>query len=224
MFVGHLAVSLGAKAIEPKAPLPALVAASFGLDLVWPWLVLAGVETVSVAPGNTAFTPLAFESYPWSHSLLMAVAWPAAVCVLAYRTSKSQRVSLLLGALVVSHWVLDFVTHRPDLPLWPGGPKLGLGLWSSVPATIFLEGGLYLVAIAIYVRALKPRDAVGTWALWALVALTSVIWITQPWSPPPPSSNAVAAVALAMWIFPWWALWIDRHRSTDDEPSRPSHA
>ena len=215
MFVGHLAVSLGAKAVEPKAPLPALVAASFGLDLLWPLLLLAGVETVSVAPGNTAFTPLAFESYPWSHSLFMAAVWGVLAWVLAYRATKSQRVSLLVGAVVVSHWVLDFVTHRPDLPLWPGGPKLGLGLWNSVPATILLEGGLFLVAIAIYVRTQKPRDAVGTWAFWALVALTSVIWITQPWSPPPPSSNAVAAVALAMWVFPWWAFWIDRHRSTD---------
>ncbi len=182
MFVGHLAVSLGAKAVEPKAPFPALVAASFGLDLLWPLLVLAGVETVSVAPGNTAFTPLAFESYPWSHSLVMAVVWGVVGCALAYRTTKSQRVSLLVGAVVVSHWVLDFVTHRPDLPLWPGGPKLGLGLWNSVPATILLEGGLFLVAIAIYVRTQKPRDAVGKWAFWALVALTSVIWITQPWS------------------------------------------
>ena len=213
MFVGHLAVSLGAKVVEPKAPLSALVAASFGLDLLWPLLLLAGVETVSVAPGNTAFTPLAFESYPWSHSLLMAVVWGVLGWVLAYRATRSQRASLLVGAVVVSHWVLDFVTHRPDRPLWPGGPKLGLGLWNSVPATILLEGGLFLVAIVIYVRTQKPRDAVGQWAFWALVALTSVIWITQPWSPPPPSSNAVAAVALALWLFPWWASWIERHRS-----------
>ena len=215
MFVGHLAVSLGAKVVEPKAPLAALVAASFGLDLLWPLLLLAGVETVSVAPGNTAFTPLAFESYPWSHSLFMATVWGVFAWVLAYRATKSQRVSLLVGAVVVSHWVLDFVTHRPDLPLWPGGPKLGLGLWNSVPATILLEGAVFLVAIVIYVRTQKPRDAVGKWAFWALVALTSVIWITQPWSPSPPGSNAVAAVALALWLFPWWASWIDRHRSID---------
>ena len=126
MFVGHLAVSLGAKAVEPKAPLPALVAASFGLDLLWPLLVLAGVETVTVSPGNTAFTPLAFESYPWSHSLLMAAVWGVVGFVLAYRNTKSQRVSLLVGAAVVSHWVLDFVTHRPDLPLWPGVQSSGL--------------------------------------------------------------------------------------------------
>ncbi len=138
MFVGHLAVSLGAKAVEPKVPLSALVAASFGLDLLWPLLVLGGIERVSVAPGNTAFTPLAFESYPWSHSLLLAAVWGMIAWVFAYLTTKSQRLSLLVGAVVVSHWVLDFVTHHPDLPLWPGGPKLGLGLWYSVPATILV--------------------------------------------------------------------------------------
>ena len=216
MFVGHLAVSFTAKVVEPKAPLSVLVAASFGLDLLWPLLILAGVETVSVAPGNTAFTPLAFELYPWSHSLLMAGVWGAIAGGLTYGVSKSQRVALLVGTVVVSHWILDFLTHRPDLPLWPGGPKFGLGLWNSIPATILVEGGLFLVAMGMYVRAYKPRDAVGRWALWTLVALTSVIWITQPWSPPPPSSNAVAGVALAMLIFPWWGVWIDRHRSTDD--------
>ena len=123
MFVGHLAVSLTAKVAEPRASLAALVAASFGLDLVWPFLVLAGVETVSVAPGNTAFTPLAFEHYPWSHSLLMAGVWGAVAGAVMYGVSRSGRVVLLIGTLVLSHWILDFVTHRPDLPLWPGrGP------------------------------------------------------------------------------------------------------
>ncbi len=217
MIVGHLAVSLSAKVAEPRAPLAALVAASFGLDLVWPFLVLAGVEMVSVAPGNTAFTPLAFEHYPWSHSLLMAGIWGGVAGAVMYGVSKSSRVALLVGTVVLSHWILDFVTHRPDLPLWPGGPKVGLGLWNSIPATIIVEGGLFLVAIGMYVRAYKPRAAVGRWALWALVALTGFIWITLPWSPPPPSSNAAAGMALALLIFPFWGAWIDRHRSSVDE-------
>ena len=213
MFVGHLAVSLGAKAVEPKAPLSVLVAASLGLDLLWPGFLLAGIETVAVAPGNTAFTPLVFESYPWSHSLLMAVVWGSVAWALTRWVTKSRRVSFLVGAVVVSHWALDFVTHRPDLPLWPSGPKLGLGLWSSVAATILVEGGLFLAAIWVYLRRLKPRDAVGRWAFWGLVMFTGAIWITQPWSPPPPGPHAVAAVGLAMWVFPLWASWIDRHRS-----------
>jgi len=113
----------------------------------------------------------------------------------------------------VSHWVLDFVTHRPDLPLWPAGPRVGLGVWNSVPATILLEGALFVGAIAIYTRAQRPLDAVGRWAFWALVALTGVIWISQPWSSPPPDARAIAIVGMTMWLFPWWASWIDRHRT-----------
>ena len=213
MFVGHLAVSLGAKVAAPRAPLSVLVAASFGLDLLWPVLLLAGIETVRVDPGNTAFTALDFESYPWSHSLLLTLLWGTAAGLLTHRITRNTSSSLAVAALVVSHWVLDFLMHRPDLPLWPAGPRVGLGLWNSVPATILFEGALFVTAIAIYVRVERALDRTGTWAFWALVALTTLIWIAQPWSPPPPSAGAVAIVGMAMWLFPWWASWIDRHRA-----------
>lgn len=212
MFAGHLGVALAAGAAQRRAPLSALVAASFGLDLVWPVLLLAGVERVSVEPGNTAFTPLAFDYYPWSHSLLMAAVWGGLAGAVLYGLGRSRRLSLLVAAVVLSHWILDFVTHRPDLPLWPGGIKLGLGLWNSLPGTIFVEGALFLGAVGMYVRARPARDGVGRWAFRGLVSLVGVIWITQPWSPPPPGPNAVAVVTLALWIFPWWAAWIERHR------------
>ena len=214
MFVGHLAVSLSAKAVEPRAPLSALVAASFGLDLLWPMLVLIGVETVSIDPGNTVFTPLAFDSYPWSHSLLMACIWGAIAAGIAYAARKTPRVALIVGAVVVSHWILDFVTHRPDLPLWPEGPMFGLGLWNSIPATLIVEGGFFIVAIWLYCRRFAARNVVGKWAFWSLIAFTGLIWISQPWSPPPPSTKAVAFVGLAMLLLPWWASWIERNAST----------
>jgi membrane-bound metal-dependent hydrolase YbcI (DUF457 family) len=219
LFVGHLAVALGAKKVEPRAPLGGLVAASFGLDLIWPVLLFAGIEVVRIAPGDTAFTPLAFESYPWSHSLGMVLLWAVLAGLLARIISRSGRVALVVGAVVVSHWVLDFITHRPDLPLWPGGPKVGLGLWNSVPASMIFEGGLLAAAIALYVRSAKPRDAIGRWAFWALIALTVGIWASQPWSTPPPSAMAVASVSLLMWIFPLWAYWIERHRAVPNSAS-----
>ncbi len=147
--------------------------------------------------------------------MLLVLVWGGAAWLLTYRIVRNQRSSLVVAAVLVSHWVLDFVTHRPDLPLWPTGPKVGLGLWNSIPATIFLEGTLFIAAIAIYTRAQRPLDAVGKWAFWALVALTAVIWIAQPWSPPPPDASAVAIVGMAMWLFPWWASWIERHRTID---------
>ena len=140
MFVGHLAVALGVKGAEPRVPLGAAVAAAFGLDLLWPIFLLLGLESVRIHVGDTAFTNLAFDSYPWSHSLLIVVGWSALVGYLGRLAYGSWRVGALLGALVSSHWVLDFIMHRPDLPLWPGGPVAGLGLWNSIAAAIVVEG------------------------------------------------------------------------------------
>jgi hypothetical protein len=214
MFVGHLAVALATKPIAPKAPLGALVAGAFGLDLIWPVLLLLGVESVRIVPGYTAFTPLAFDYYPWSHSLSMAVVWAIFAGRVSAMVLKNARAGLMIGVAVASHWVLDFVTHVPDLPLGPGGPRFGLGLWNSVGATLVVEGALFAVAIAIYLRTTAPRNATGTWAFWALIGLTTAIWSSGPWFPPPPSVIAIAVVALAMWLFPVWAAWIERNRAT----------
>ena len=216
MFVGHLAVALGAKRVAPDVPLGATVAAAFGLDLVWPVLLLLGVETVRVSPGDTAFTNLAFDAYPWSHSLLTVVVWSVLIGLTGRHLLASGRAGIVLGGLVLSHWVLDFVTHRPDLPLWPGGSLVGLGLWNSIPGTILLEAGLLAWGLSAYHRATTARDRTGTAALVALVALTGLIWVTQPWAPLPGSATAVAAGALILWLLPQWALWIERHRSVKD--------
>ena len=213
MFVGHLAVALAAKKVEPRVPLWGLVAASFGIDLLWPVLLLAGIEVVQVEPGNTAFTPLAFESYPWSHSLGMSLLWGAIAGTAAFLALRHVRSGWIVAAVVVSHWALDFITHRPDLPLWPGGLHVGLGLWNSILGTMIVEGGMFAAAIALYLWCTRPIDQVGRWAFWGLVALTGLIWGSQPWSPPAPSSKAVAVVSLSMWILPFWAAWIERHRS-----------
>jgi hypothetical protein len=210
MFVGHLAIALGSKRLEPRISLGVLVAAAFGLDLLWPAFLVLGVEQVRVDPGNTAFTPLAFDSYPWSHSLAAAVLWGGVAAAAAGIAGLRPR--LVLAAVVVSHWVLDFVTHRPDLPLWPGGPKAGLGLWNSIPGTLLVEGALFVAAIEVYRRTFTARDRVGVWSFGALILLTGAIWISGPWAPPPPGPAAIAVVGLALWLFPLWAFWIDRHR------------
>jgi hypothetical protein len=161
-----------------------------------------------VEPSHTAFTPLAFDAYPWSHSLLMACVWGALLALVA------RRHRLLVGALVVSHWVLDWITHRPDLPLWPGrSPLLGLGLWHSVPATLLVEGLLFGAAIYLYVRATRAKSWIGSFTLWSFLLFQAAIWVSGPFSPPPPSARAIAWVGLAGLLFVPWAAWIDRHRS-----------
>lgn|ERR1051325_5685310 len=204
MFIGHHAAAFAAKRVAPAVSLDVLMGAAMWLDLLWPVLTLAGVEHFRIDRGNTAFTPLDFYDYPISHSLLMALVWSLLAAALFKRA--------IVGLAVLSHWVLDFVTHRPDLAVWPGGPKVGLGLWNSVAGTIVAEAALFVLGVFLYVRATKARDRVGNIALWALVAFLILIYIANILSPPPPSVRAVSTAALAAWLFVPWAFWIDRHR------------
>ena len=212
MFIGHLAVGLAAKRWAPRASLGFLLFASEFLDVLWPLLVLAGVERVRVAPGATAFTPLDFVHYPWSHSLALALGWSVAI---ALPWLRRPRLALVVAGCVLSHWVLDFVTHRPDLPLYPGGPKAGLGLWNSRPATLTVELAMFLGAVILYAHSTHAVRRRGTVGFWAFVLVIILIYLANAFGPPPPSSNAVAAAALAMWLLFAWAWWVDRNRAID---------
>jgi hypothetical protein len=220
MFIGHYALGLAAKRVEPRLSLALLLVAPQLLDLVWPVFVLVGIERVEVAPGNTAFTPLAFTYYPWSHSLAMSIGWAVAFAAFVRERVGTWRAARIGAALVVSHWVLDFASHGPDMPLWPGGPRLGLGLWRSVPATLAVEITMYAAGVFLYARATGARDRAGTWTFVGLVAFLLVAYVGNAFGPPPPSGTAVAASALALWLVPLWGFWIERHR----ENLRPPRA
>jgi hypothetical protein len=214
MFVGHLAVAFAAKRAAPSVNLGWLVAGVTTLDLVWPIFILTGIEQVRIVHGATAFTPLIFDSYPWSHSLVMSVVWGLVLAGLARWASVPRSAVPLLVALVVSHWVLDFVTHAPDLPLWPGpSPHFGLGLWRSIPATLLIEGALWVAGIMVYLRV-QPFTGWGTrFAFWSLVLVSTVMWASSPWSPPPAGVEALGWFALIGWIVIPWAAASDRGRS-----------
>ena len=212
MFIGHFALGLAAKRVVPRMPLAMLFVAAQFADLLWPILVALGIEQVRIDPGNTAFTPLDFVSYPYSHSLLFLVIWGALLGVTYRGAARGTRVLWVLALLVVSHWVLDFVTHRPDLPLYPTGPKVGLGLWNSVVATRVIELSLYAAGCWIYFRSTRARDGVGRWASMGLVALLLVAYLAAG-SQPPPSVTALwttaiigALVTIAI------SVWADAHR------------
>ncbi|HEV7766701.1 MAG TPA: metal-dependent hydrolase [Thermoanaerobaculia bacterium] len=212
MFIGHHAVGFGAKRFA-RVPLGTLFAATMWLDLVWPLFLLAGIEHVRIDPGNTAFTPLDFYDYPYTHSLLNVLGWSLAAAF-AYRLIRRKPWSdaMVVGAAVLSHWVLDFITHRPDLPLWPGGPMVGLGLWNSVVGTIVVEVALFALGLLMYLRATTAIDRMGSIALWALVIFVALIYIANITSPPPPSAQMIGYAGLAAWLFVPWGYWIDRHR------------
>jgi hypothetical protein len=158
MFVGHYAVALAAKKAAPRAPFGTLFLAAQFLDLLWPAFLLLGIEHVGIAPGNTAFTPLDFYDYPISHSLLTVVGWSVAFALVYWVMTRDSRSSLVLAACVLSHWVLDFVSHRPDMPLAPGVSRyVGLGLWNSVPATIMVELVMFFVGLVLFLSSSKSE-------------------------------------------------------------------
>jgi hypothetical protein len=213
MFLGHFAVALAAKRVAPRPSLGTAIMAAQWADGVWPVLVLSGVEHVKIHPGITAVTPLDFVSYPYSHGLIGDLIWAALFGVVYGTLRKDWRGALWLAALVLSHWVLDVIAHRPDMPTWPGGPKLGGGLWNSLPATLIVEGLLFAAGIAIYCRATVARDALGNGLLWAFVATLAILYGAAEFGPPPPDARTLAFTALAGWLFVAWGYWIDRHRA-----------
>jgi hypothetical protein len=213
VFIGHFATAYAAKRLAPRVSLGTLFAAAQLPDLVWPCLVLAGVEQATIAPGDTAFTPLRFDRYPVSHSLLTVAAWGAAFAAVHFWRKRRPLDALVLAALAVGHWVLDFVSHRPDMPLWPGGPKLGLGLWNSVTATVVVELLMFAAGLWLALSATRARDRIGRWGFAGLATLLLLIYAANVASPPPPSIEAVgwAGVTGALLLL-GLAVWVDRHR------------
>ena len=216
MFIGHFAVGFAAKKYAPRTNLAALLAAALLLDILWPVFVLAGWERVRIDPGNTRFTPLDFVRYAWSHSLLMAVVWATAFALAFYGITHYRRSTVVVWIGVVSHWVLDWISHRPDMPLYPGGPKLGLGLWNSVSGTMFVEVAMLAAGVYLYVHATRASDPSGQYLLAGFVGLLLILYLADRFSPPPPSVAAIAwtGIAAAIIFLPW-SWWIDRHRTTD---------
>jgi hypothetical protein len=212
MFIGHFALGLAAKRATPTVSLSVLFAAAQLADLLWPIFVAIGVEQVRIDPGNTAFTPLDFVSYPYSHSLALLIVWGVVFGWIVAARSRRE-VFWVIAALVVSHWVLDYITHRPDMPLYPDGPRVGLGLWNSIPATVIVEVVMYLAGVWLYLRATRSRDGIGGWGFGLLAATLLVIYVANLTGPPPPSVTALWIVAIAGGVlFLVWSWWVDRHR------------
>jgi membrane-bound metal-dependent hydrolase YbcI (DUF457 family) len=214
MFLGHYAVAIGAKRAAPRTSLGTLIAAAAFLDLVWPVLVLLGLERVAVAPGATAFTPLDFEHYPISHSLVMSLVWGAAFGAVYFLARRDVRAAAVLALLVVSHWFLDAVVHRPDLPLTlAGDTRVGLGLWNSIPGTLAVELAMFAVGVWLYLGATRARDRIGGAGFVAFSVFVLAIYAGAAFGPPPPSAAAIAWSDMGQWLVVALAAWIDAHRS-----------
>jgi hypothetical protein len=213
MFLGHFGVGFAAKRYAPRVSLGVLFLAAQFIDLLWPTLLLLGVERVAIAPGATVVTPLDFQHYPVSHSLLAVLGWAVLVGGGYLALRGTRREALVLALLVLSHWLLDALMHRPDLPLAPfGDTRVGLGLWNSMTATLLVEMPLFFVGAWFYARATRARDAAGRWGFRGLVVFLLLIHAGNLFGEPPPSVTAIAWLGHAQWLLVVWGFWLDRHR------------
>lgn len=214
MFIGHFAMGFGAKKFAPQVSLGVLFMACQLADLIWPNLVLLGVEKFTIEPGVTVLTPLDFQHYPFSHSLLALLVW-AVIFALLYKALRraGTRAAIVIGLLVVSHWLLDVLTHRPDMPVTLGDAnRIGLGLWNHPVPAIGVEVLLFAVGVWMYAASTRALNRQGSIGFWALVVFLLLVYAANLLGPPPPSVEAVAWSAEAIWLLVAWGFWVDHNR------------
>jgi hypothetical protein len=213
MFLGHYGVGLGTKKAAPVSLGLLFMAVQF-LDLLWPAFLLSGVEhaAINTTPGTKM--PLVFTDYPYSHSLLMAIVWSILFGGVYWMIKGNTKYAFILGLCVISHWLLDFIVHIPDLPLYPGAssPKVGLGLWQSPLIEFLLEVVMFLIGLILYLRTTKAKNRTGSIVFWVLIILLVVSSLANYFSPPPSSISSVAWTAELMWLFVILGFWADRNR------------
>ena len=224
MFVGHLALGLVAKRIEPKISLGAWMLAVLLVDLLCFAFLIAGIEHFDVEPeaARNRFVALNVVRnifFAYSHSLLMNVIWAALFAAAYFLRRRYARGAWLLFAAVLSHWLLDFIAHNPDMRLAPGASGVyGLGLWNSIPATLIIEGGIWLLAIILYVRVAHAQKRAGLYAFWPVIAFITLSWygnIKRGMDPDPVRAGIGGLIFFSLVVA--WAYWMNRLRPAQEK-------
>ena len=223
MLAGHFAIGLAAKRIAPQVSLGTMVLAAMLADVLAFPLVMAGVEHFRIQSGAQS-NRMVGDGIAYSHSLLTDAVWGALFAAVYFLWRRNRLGAWVLFGAVLSHWVLDVVSHRPDMPLAPGVPAVfGLGLWNSIPATLVIEGGLWLAAIVWYARATHSKTRAGTWAFWGGVAVLTLAWWGNITATPTSNPNAAAAAASLVFFscFVAWGYWMNRLRLVEAHSDAP---
>jgi hypothetical protein len=215
MFIGHFAVGFAAKKFAPRTSLGLLIAAPLLSDILWPFFLLLGWEHVRIVPGLTRYNPFDLYDFPWSHSLLLCAIWATAFAAIYYAFSRYTAGAIALWIGVISHWILDWITHIPDMPLYPGGgPRFGLGLWNHVGATMAVEIAMLVAGVVLYITATRPLDRIGKYALPAYALVLLLFYVGDRFSNELPTVREIIWLGLiAIAVLLAWPAWFDRHRA-----------
>lgn len=213
MFIGHFGIGFGAKKFAPGISLGFLFIAAQFLDLLWPTLLLFNVEHVKISTGITRMTPLDFFDYPITHSLLMAVIWGLLWGFITWLFIRNIKFSIIIFLCVVSHWLLDLLVHRPDLPILPGDPaRVGFGLWNWPFAATILEGIVFFGGVFLYYNTTSAKNKFGKYGLICLIAFLLLSHLGNIFGPPPPSVTAIVWAGQLQWLFVILAFFVDNNR------------
>ena len=208
MLVGHFAVGLLAKRAVPSVSVGTFVLAAMLSDLLFFVFLMAGIEQAQVGRGG-----LIAQNIAWSHGLVTGALWAALFAAGFFLWRRYRPGAWALFAAVLSHWLLDFVSHKPDMPLVPGTDlRLGLGLWNSLPATLIFEGGLWIAAVILYSRATHAKSWAGILCFWAAVVLLTLAWLNNIAGPPPASSSFALQGLLFFSVMVAWFYLVNRLR------------
>jgi len=217
MFIGHYAVGFGLKKVEPKLSLGTLIFGATLLDILFGIFVLTGVEHARIVPGASAAAPFEFYDYPISHSAFGAAVWSFTGFLVYWLwpgKDRAQRIrpAAVFALAIFSHYVLDVISHTPDMPLLgSGSPKLGFSLWDSLPATIAVEVALFIVGIVLYLRARRDLRPSAKYGLAALIIILTASFLGGSFGPPPPNMTVVGIMLTAgQAAYIAFAYWIDK--------------
>jgi len=217
MFIGHYGPSFACKAWKPVVPLWVLFVAVQLVDIVWAVLVLLGIEKVRIVPGITATNPFDLYYMPFTHSLPGAIFWAVGAAAVYRAVAPAQKwtAAVIVGGAVFSHWVLDLVVHRPDLPLYDDAYKVGFGLWNYPAIAFLLEIALLFGGIAFYLRVTEPIDVIGRYGMTVLGLFAVALQAYVFFGPPPVSDTAFALTALVLYFaFAVLVYWLEGKRSS----------
>jgi hypothetical protein len=211
MFIGHIAVGLAAKRVYPKISLTNLFVAVLWLDLIWPIFLLLEIEIAYVAPGISKLMPLDLAHYPFSHSFIAAIFWSIIVAGINYIFTRDRVAFLILSLSVLSHWILDYFVHIPDLPLSINSEsKFGLGLWNSVLGTLAIEGSIFIFGVLTFYFS-KTFFISKKRSYWTFIIFLLFLYSFQFTGFVPPNMDVVAWGALGQWLFVIWAYWFEKN-------------